>query len=90
MSYSQSWLEDTNARRCILVKATVNYYNGSSWSEIIKYFSNYPYMTTDAAIVFLPIIANGFSFSEELSTSSGVSFSYGDIEYIIMASTTIG
>lgn len=80
MSYSQSWLEDTNARRCILVKATVNYYNGSSWSEIIKYFSNYPYMTTDAAIVFLPIIANGFSFSEELSTSSGVSFSYGDIE----------
>jgi hypothetical protein len=77
MSVYQDWLENTSARRCVLI--VVGVYQVSPPTETFKYLSSTGYTTTSGDISFLPILTSGLKFTEELAEEGGVSISYGDI-----------
>lgn len=78
MAYSESWLTNNEVRRCIL--AVINRYNVLTTSEETIYLSTVEYATADSAVAFLPVISGGLQFTEAMSTTGGISTSYGDIE----------
>ncbi|MFI3221379.1 MAG: hypothetical protein QX189_20020 [Methylococcales bacterium] len=80
MAYSQSWLEDPDAIRGILVEVYTAAWSGSAWVEVPVYVSNIGYITTDALTVFNPVITGGAQFSETLSLDGSTSMSFGDIQ----------
>jgi len=77
MSYSQSWLEDPQAIRMVLVTATV--YDVYANQEVDIYLSNSGYTTTDG-VTFYPVIVGKVGLSEKISPDYSISMSWGDIE----------
>lgn len=75
-----AWLSSDNARRCILVEASV--YSGGS--ETVRYLSNRGYTTsptdTPANTVYRALIKDGIKLTERLSLDSQATLSWGDIE----------
>ncbi len=53
MSYTESWLVNTSARRCVLAK--VARYNIGTTSEEFVYLSTFGYMTDTSDVTFLPL-----------------------------------
>jgi hypothetical protein len=80
MPYSQAWLEDNSAHRCIL--AIVSVYDVLAGVEISLYLSTRGYSTDDGNTLFLPVISGSPNFYESMSIEGGVSSSYGDLEIV--------
>jgi hypothetical protein len=86
MSY-QTWLEDTAAKRCVLVEATINKLTSDavgtdtvSIGIVTLYYSSSGYITTNSDVYYQPIVLGGLKFNESLSTDGTISITYGDIE----------
>jgi len=77
MSYSQSWLEDSNSIRGILIELTVK--NILTATEEQIYLSNIGYVTADSSISYLPVISGGVQFTESLPIDGQPTISFGDI-----------
>lgn len=77
MSFSQSWLEDQSALRHLFVEVVVRDVVGAT--EITKYLSTTAYATTDASLVFDPILKSDMKITESISLDGGISMSVGDI-----------
>lgn len=77
MSYSQSWLEDSNSIRGILIELTVK--NIITATEEQLYLSNIGYVTADSSISYLPVISGGVQFTENLPIDGQPTISFGDI-----------
>ena len=75
----QAWLEDSNAKRCMLVEVVVNI----AGIETTLYLSNKNYVTgpaeTPANITYLPFIQNSLAFTQAIPIDGSASLSYGDI-----------
>lgn len=75
-----AWLVDPSSIRTVLMEAMVNV----SGSEITRYLSTRAYVTgaadTPANTVYLPILANGVTFTEQISLTAQAGLSTGDIE----------
>jgi hypothetical protein len=78
MAYSQSWLESTGVRRCILVEATV--YNLLTSTNNTLYFSTTGYITTSSDVFYEPLVSGGLKFTESIALGDTISMTYGDIE----------
>lgn len=77
MAYSQTWLENNNNRRCLLVEVTINQI-GSGTTTL--YFSTSGYITTTSDVFYQPIIEGGLTFTESLALGDTLSITYGDVE----------
>lgn len=80
MSYSQSWLDNSQNRRTILV--VVKAYNVIAATENTFYLSTTGFVTQDGLTVFTPVIRSGPRFNESLSIDGNISISYGDLELL--------
>lgn len=80
MAYNETWLIDGTASRIVL--AVISRYNVLNTTEETIYISNKGYMTTSADVFFTPIMSGGLEFNESISTTGGISTSYGDVEII--------
>lgn len=80
--YEQQWLEDPSAIRMLIVRVTPKYSATANgvYVDTTLYFSNAPFVSTDATIVCNPIIRGNFTLGEALSSDGGFSMSLGDIE----------
>lgn len=76
MAYSQAWLEDPSAVRCVLAEVSVRI----DGVESTLYLSNIGYLTTDALTCYTPSITTAMSITESLSIDGTLSMSFGDIE----------
>ena len=76
--YSQSWLEDSDSIKIVLVVAQV--YNVTTATTNTLYFSNAGYVTSDGLISFDARIRRSVTLSETLSSDGGGAMTFGDIE----------
>jgi len=76
--YSQSWLEDADSIKIVLVVAQV--YNVTAATTTTLYFSNAGYVTSDGLISFDARIRRNVTLSETLSSEGTGAMTFGDIE----------
>jgi hypothetical protein len=76
--YSQSWLEDSDSIKVVLVVAQV--YNVTNSTTDTLYFSNSGYVTSDGLISFDARIRRNVTLSETLSSEGTGAMTFGDIE----------
>jgi len=74
-SQYQDWLQQDAANRCVLVDLTARV----SGVETPMYLSNKNYQ--DGSLLYLPIVAGGLQFTEDMGITGQASMSYGDIEF---------
>jgi hypothetical protein len=77
MAYTEAWLLDNTAQRCVLAKITR--YNVISTAEETVYIGTHGYLTTSADVMFLPAIIGGLQFSENLTIDASPSMSFGSL-----------
>jgi hypothetical protein len=75
--YSQSWLEDQDSIKIVLVVARV--YNVLTSTTNTLYFSNAGYVTSDGLISFDARIRRNVTLSETLSSEGTGAMTFGDI-----------
>lgn len=76
--YSQSWLEDSDSIKIVLVVAEV--YNITANTTYTLYFSNAGYVTSDGLISFDARIRRNVTLSETLNADGSGAMTFGDIE----------
>ena len=76
MAYSQTWLEDPAAVRCVLAEVSVSI----DGVESVLYLSNIGYLTTDSLTCYIPSISTAMSITESMSVDGALNMSFGDIE----------
>lgn len=76
--YSQTWLEDPDSIKIILVSAQV--YNVQTALTETLLWSNAPYVTSDGVLAFSAIIRRDVTLSETLRQDGSGAMTFGDIE----------
>jgi len=78
--YSQSWLEDPDSIKIVLVVAQVYNLTTTPATTTTLYFSNAGYVTSDGLISFDARIRRNVTLSETLSSDGVGAMTFGDIE----------
>ena len=82
MAYSQAWLEDTTAIRCILVELAIQT-SSDNWlhsSNATIYLSSTGYVTVDGSVSYNPILLKAPQITESLAIGGSAGLSFGDLE----------
>jgi len=83
---TQTWLEDTNSIRCLLVELKVLDYVGTYGGTVGNGYAGTVYLGTtgynlgDSTISYLPYLTNSFQTGESMSLDGSLSLTYGDLE----------
>ena len=83
---TQTWLEDTNSIRCLLVELSVldyaNTYGGTTGNGYAGtvYLGTTGYNLGDSTISYLPYLTNSFQTSQNMSLDGSLSLTFGDLE----------
>jgi len=83
---TQTWLEDTNSIRCLLVELSVLDYGGTYGGTYGNGYAGTVYLGTtgynlgDSSISYLPYLTNSFQTSQNMSLDGSLSLTFGDLE----------